>query len=341
MSEGFKLNKRTAVLATALILFFSAFFFRSSLDKIIITLVVGFAYFTGLISLLLGVVSFVLVYAASLPVISTLYAYIAFILAKIHYIVFRAFMDKTMRRMRWYSMLELKVKNSSIVKRVSKILHGFLKDLGLERPRRVKFFEVIACKDCNRDVPIDGAMCPYCGNKIEIEPDSRRAVFKSKYEGFYSQIRDLAEIGELRRLSGYPGHKHFGENKQRLRHSYMVSWLSYKIALRLGLDTRLVARAGLLHDIGYDPDGHGAINQILFHAGRGAGKVREMGEDEKISKIVSQHMSPLGWPPTSLESWTVWLGDKIASVLEFFRMEFLFQGDEAWRKIKKQTQTNQ
>jgi Zn-dependent protease with chaperone function len=165
--ENFRLRRRTPVLATVLALIFLVVLFRSSSDKILISLVVGLAYLTGIISLFFGIVFSILGYMAALPIISTLYAYIAFILAKIHYIIFRVFVNKTLRRMRWYRKMELRVKNSSIVKNAIKITHGFLQGLGIDRSRKVKFFEVTKCRSCKKDIPIDGALCPYCSEKIE------------------------------------------------------------------------------------------------------------------------------------------------------------------------------
>lgn len=331
--------RRAVILVILLALVFSAVLFRSSFDKIIILLLVGFAYLSGLISLFFGIIFSFLTYLASLPLISTIHSYIAFLLSKIHYIVFRIFVDKVLRRTRWFNKIELHIKNSSIVKQINRALHDFLTDLGLKSPRKIKFFEVSKCKSCERDIPVDGNFCPYCGDKIE-NIDSREAVFQSQFEDFYFHIKDLVGLRELINLSNYPGHRHFGENTERLRHSYTVSWFSYKFALRLGLDKRLIARAGLLHDVGYEVGGEGAISQILLHAMRGEKKVRDIGEDGRVGEIVSQHMFPLGKPPTSLEAWAVWTADKLASIMEFFRLESLFKGDKVWAKIEERTLTN-
>lgn len=336
MLENFRLRKRTVASITFLSLIVVVIFFRTSLDKIVITIFFGFAYFTGLIAMGVGVFYSILAYLTALPIISTLHAYIAFILVKIHYIVFRVFMNKTLRRIPWFNSLEIKVTNSSIVRRSVKAVNNFLKDLGLKSPRRVKFLEVTRCKSCSKDVPADGAICPYCREEIEIGEESSGAIFHSQFKDFYSQIEDLVGLKELRDLSEYPGHKHFGENIGRLRHSYTVAWFSYKIALRLDLDRRLVARAGLLHDIGYSVDDYGVINQIIFHAQRSSERIKELNEEDRVAQMVSRHMFPLGWPPVSMESWALWTADKIASLLEFFRVEHLFKCDEVWRRIKEQ-----
>ena len=165
--ENHRFKKRYVLSGTLLIFLISIIFFRPSVDKILIASVVWLAYFTGIIALLFGVIFSISGYIVALPIISTIYAYIAFILAKIHYIIFRAFMNRTFKRMNWYRKLELKVKNNRIVKKSIKIIHEFLLSLGIDRSRRVKFFEVKKCNSCEKDIPTDGTLCPYCGEKIK------------------------------------------------------------------------------------------------------------------------------------------------------------------------------
>ncbi len=164
--DNYKFKKRYVLLGTLLILLISIIFFRPSVDKILIASVVWLAYFTGIIAISFGIIFSIFGYITALPIISTVYAYIAFILAKIHYIIFRAFMNRTFKRMNWYRHLELRVKNNKAVKKSIKTIHGFLRSLGIDRGRRVKFFEVKKCKSCEKDIPTDGAFCPYCGEKV-------------------------------------------------------------------------------------------------------------------------------------------------------------------------------
>ncbi len=163
--ENYKFKKRYVLFGTLLVLLISIIFFRPSVDKILIASIVWLAYFTGLIALLFGIIFSLFGYLAALPIISTLYAYIAFILAKIHYIIFRVFMNKTLRRMEGYRKAELRVKNNTVVKKAIRTYHEFLLSLGIDRSRRVKFFEVKKCKNCKKDVPTDGKLCPYCGER--------------------------------------------------------------------------------------------------------------------------------------------------------------------------------
>jgi uncharacterized protein len=139
---------------------------------------------------------------------------------------------------------------------------------------------------------------------------------------FRSLIEDLASNPYLRNLANYPGHKIFNNNSGRLRHSYAVAWLSYRLAKRLNLDPVVAARAGLLHDIGYTNE-EGFFNNILLHANRGAKRAGGIGENGEVCEIISRHMFPLTRPPASKHAWLVWLADKTAAVLEFLGLERL------------------
>ena len=58
-------------------------------------------------------------------------------------------------------------------------------------------------------------------------------------------VSDLLATDMVKKLANYTQHHH----STRLEHSIAVSFDSYKIAKRRGLDYRAVARAGLLHDL--------------------------------------------------------------------------------------------
>ncbi|MCA9766742.1 MAG: HD domain-containing protein, partial [Carnobacterium sp.] len=64
---------------------------------------------------------------------------------------------------------------------------------------------------------------------------------------YVALIEDLLDREEVKKLKNYTQH-HF---TTRLEHSISVSYLSYRIAKKYGLDTRSTARAGLLHDLFY------------------------------------------------------------------------------------------
>ena len=61
---------------------------------------------------------------------------------------------------------------------------------------------------------------------------------------FVEIVRDILEDEEFRKLSGYIQHV----KTTRLIHSLNVSYISWKMARKLGCDEWTAARAGLLHD---------------------------------------------------------------------------------------------
>lgn len=58
-------------------------------------------------------------------------------------------------------------------------------------------------------------------------------------------VSDLLAQPAVQKLAQYTQHHH----SNRLQHSIAVSFDSYRIAKRMHLDYRSVARAGLLHDL--------------------------------------------------------------------------------------------
>lgn len=148
---------------------------------------------------------------------------------------------------------------------------------------------------------------------------------------FMKEIADLLTRKEVIRMLYYPGHRvHHrssmkGKNgtpyakKVRLSHCIRVAYISYAIADVLGLDKRVSARAGLLHDCGFDPGSHdSSIVQILRHSSRGALISHELGEPYEVSMAIYSHMFPLNprFPPASGTSLVLWFADKLDAVLE-------------------------
>ena len=63
-------------------------------------------------------------------------------------------------------------------------------------------------------------------------------------EEYVEIVADLLENEKLQKLDDIT-HHHY---TTRLQHSIFVSYVSYRIAKRMNLNARSVARAGLLHD---------------------------------------------------------------------------------------------
>ncbi|MFD1549987.1 MULTISPECIES: HD domain-containing protein [Levilactobacillus] len=132
-------------------------------------------------------------------------------------------------------------------------------------------------------------------------------------------VSDLLEQEPVQRLANYTQHHH----STRLEHSISVSYNSYLVAKKLGLNTRATARGGLLHDLFYydwrttkfNLGSHAFIHPRV--ALRNAEKLTDLNDMEK--DIILKHM----WgatlaTPKYRESAIVSLVDDYEAVHEFF-----------------------
>ena len=87
-------------------------------------------------------------------------------------------------------------------------------------------------------------------------------------------LRDQISLGNARRD---------GESQNLLEHSLEVAELAALIAPRLGLDTAMAQRAGLLHDMGK------VLGDGSQHPERGAKKAAELGERPEVVQAIAQH----------------------------------------------------
>lgn len=142
--------------------------------------------------------------------------------------------------------------------------------------------------------------------------------YRSKrYEEYAELVQDLLESPEVLRLD-WCSH-HYGVS--RMRHSINVSYYSFVICKKLGLDYRAVARAGLLHDLfhyecrekRFGMFRHAAIHPKL--ALRNAERLTKLSAMEK--DIIAKHMWLCGTAiPKYRESYVVSLVDKYSAVYE-------------------------
>lgn len=109
----------------------------------------------------------------------------------------------------------------------------------------------------------------------EIKEEGERAVMETGVMGLNPDIINL--LGKLKYRTSY------GQNV--LMHSIEVSNLARMMADELGLDTKLAARAGLLHDIGkaLDHDMEGTHVQI------GVDILKKYNENSKVVNAVEAH----------------------------------------------------
>ncbi|WP_040471526.1 HD domain-containing protein [Lentilactobacillus kisonensis] len=131
-------------------------------------------------------------------------------------------------------------------------------------------------------------------------------------------VADLLANDTVKKLANYKQHHH----STRLEHSLAVSFDSYKIAKRRGLDYRAVARAGLLHDLffydwrttKFDLGSHAFIHPRV--ALRNAEKITKLSPIER--DIILKHMWGLTLArPKYEESVIVSLVDDYEAVHEF------------------------
>lgn len=136
---------------------------------------------------------------------------------------------------------------------------------------------------------------------------------------YVSIVSDLLAQPAVKKLANYTQHHH----SNRLQHSISVSYDSYKIAKRLHLDYRSVARAGLLHDLFYydwrttkfDLGTHAFIHPRV--ALRNAEKITPLNKMEK--DIILKHMFGATLAvPRYPESLIVSLVDDFEAEHEFF-----------------------
>lgn len=132
-------------------------------------------------------------------------------------------------------------------------------------------------------------------------------------------IADLINQPEVLRLRNYTQHHH----SDRLTHSISVSYNSYKMAKKLNLDAKSVARAGLLHDLFYY-DWRVTKFELGTHAYihprvslRNAEKITNLNPVEK--DIILKHMFGATFElPHYFESVLVDIVDDVAAIQEYF-----------------------
>lgn len=130
-------------------------------------------------------------------------------------------------------------------------------------------------------------------------------------------INDLAEHEMIRSLEGFVHHRNF----TRLQHCLHVSYLSYLVCRKVGLDYQSAARGGLLHDF-YFYDSHAVKpdrgNHYFCHpsiALDNAAQLFPLNEMEK--DIILKHMWPVTIsPPKYRESYVVMMMDKCCAARE-------------------------
>lgn len=137
---------------------------------------------------------------------------------------------------------------------------------------------------------------------------------------FLGLVRNILEDSEFCKLIRYRQHY----QTTRFMHSLNVSYLSWYTAKKFGLNERVAARAGLLHDFCvYDfkdklPKGQ---IQAFYHPKVAAQTSQErFAIYEKERQAILSHMFPLGPLPRSREAWVISCMDKFCACTEFLQV---------------------
>ncbi len=166
---------------------------------------------------------------------------------------------------------------------------------------------------------------------------------KERDKEFFELIGDLYFTDEVQGLKVYPQHS----NINRLDHITSVTYLSYAVCKRHGLDVKQAARGAVLHDLFYY-DWH---DKAWWHRPHGykhprfaLKNARELNKNitPKEENIILRHMFPLTViPPASREGFIVSLCDKYCATRELliadrirFRTDFELRKKEFGEKMK-------
>ncbi|NLK38736.1 MAG: HDIG domain-containing protein [Clostridiales bacterium] len=135
---------------------------------------------------------------------------------------------------------------------------------------------------------------------------------------FSDCVSDILDHVQVQNLSEYMHHM----SVNRLQHVISVSFLSYLLCRRLGLDYRAAARGALLHDLFHY--NRSEEKTVKFHTLRHPKTAlqnarRFFNLSKKEESIIKRHMWPLTiTPPTNREAFIVCMVDKYCAVLEAY-----------------------
>ncbi len=141
----------------------------------------------------------------------------------------------------------------------------------------------------------------------------------SRYE-YLLCVEELLHTPEVRKLAMY---NHHNPANSRLDHCLFVSYLSFLVCRKLGLDSRAAARGGLLHDLFFydsrDKDKYEG-NHLQTHPKVALENAKALCPiNELEADIIESHMFPITTVrPKFKESVVVSLVDKACALVECF-----------------------
>ncbi len=140
----------------------------------------------------------------------------------------------------------------------------------------------------------------------------------TKDQQYLSFVSDLLDRPEVQKLNNYKQH----HATTRLNHCVSVSYKSYLIAKKLGLNAKAVARAGLLHDLFYYDwrttkfmeGSHAWVHPQMAY--QNALKLTDLSDLEKDIIVKHMWLATLALPRYK-ESYVVTCVDKYCAISEY------------------------
>lgn len=148
-------------------------------------------------------------------------------------------------------------------------------------------------------------------------------------QDFHSCIKDLMEHDSVQSMAQMSHHV----NVTCLDHSVFVSYLSYRMCRRLGLDYTAAARGGLLHDLFlYDwrvKGSHEGLHGFTHPKAALKNATAYFALNDKEKDIIVKHMWPMTLSlPKFRESYVVCMADKICALAEMFHLYHLLRMEQ-------------
>lgn len=154
---------------------------------------------------------------------------------------------------------------------------------------------------------------------------------------FCSLIKPLLNTEMVQKLDNYTQH-HF---QSRLEHSIAVSYYSYKLGKKLGLNWRAMARGGLLHDLffhdwrttKFEEGSHAYVHpRIALSNAKKITSISSLEEDIIVNHMMGSTLDI----PKSREAFCVSMIDKYLAVSEVSRGVFfsLFKNKEPYKHLE-------
>ncbi|MCR4795974.1 MULTISPECIES: HD domain-containing protein [Ruminococcus] len=152
-----------------------------------------------------------------------------------------------------------------------------------------------------------------------------KAICSSKdltTNSYYSCVSDLIDCNQLNKLKSITHHV----STTRFQHCVNVSYYSYIVCRKFGLNARSAARAGLLHDLFYyDRKEYNAsrqkwqVSHSKHHSMQAVSNACELTSVTALEKdMIEKHMWPLTRSkPSYKETYIITIIDKYCAVLEF------------------------